>query len=323
MVLKQILPKTIAPMLAATADGPFDSPDYLYEVKWDGIRCLAFLEAATRLQSRNLHDITYRYPDLLELHSSITGQPAVLDGEIVVLRDGKPSFEDLQKRDRMTAPGRIAQAARERPAIFVAFDLLYWKGQAVTNYPLARRRELLKQSIEESDVLVLSQSVKENGIDYCRAVFAQGLEGVMAKRLDSRYFPGKRTKNWVKIKRTTTINAVIAGLAESPGTPHRFGSLILGLFARDGSLRYVGHAGTGFTEDDLRRLLAQLDQDRTDAPTVSGVPRDVARKAVWLRPRLSCRVEYLEFTSAGRLRHAVYRGLSTVPPPECTMSQLR
>jgi DNA ligase-1 len=320
---KQILPETLAPMLATSGTDPFDSADFLFEVKWDGIRCVAFLEASSRLQSRNLNDITYRYPDLLDLHQGVKGQPAVLDGEIIVLRDGKPSFEDLQKRDRSTTPARIRAAVRERPAVFVAFDLLYFKGQKITGFPLARRRNLLEQVLVESESLVLSQSIPEHGIEYCRAVFAQGLEGVMAKRLDSAYLPGKRTKNWLKIKRTMVIDAVIAGVAASPRDPRRPGSLVLGLFTAQGELKFVGQTGTGFSEGTLSALLEEVRNELSNEPVIKGVPPSVAAQTVWFWPRHTCRVEFLEFTSAGRLRHATYRGPSSVPPGQCSFSQLQ
>lgn len=310
-------------MLATAGSGPFDSPDFLFEIKWDGIRCIAFLEASTRLQSRNLNDITYRYPELSDLHHGVQGQPSILDGEIVVLRNGKPCFEDLQKRDRATVPSRIMTFSRERPALFVAFDLLYWKGQKITGYPLTRRRELLEQTVSESESLVISQSVAEKGTAYCQAVFAQGLEGVMAKRLDSLYLPGKRTKNWLKLKRTMIISVVIAGLAASPSDTRRVGSLVLGLYTPRGELRFVGQAGTGFSEPTLSALIEHVGVSLTSTPAVAGVPPSVAANALWLLPRHTCRVEFLEFTSAGRLRHATFRGLADTAPEDCTFDQIQ
>lgn len=316
-----LLPAAIPPMLATLGGEPFDSPEFRFEVKWDGIRCLAFLESSTRLQSRRLNDVTGRYPDLSDLHLAVEdAQPAVLDGEIVVLEGGLPNFSALLSRHHAAHAARIRSAAQIHPATFVAFDLLYWKGRNVMGYPLHRRQDLLRESVRETGGLVLSRSVEEAGIEFAKAVFARGLEGVMAKRRESPYLPGKRTRHWLKLKRPKTLYGVVAGYAERVDGGG-VASIVVGLYDGAGRFHPVGQAGVSLPQKASLEFLRFLESLRQTQP-LEAEPRTAFPKAVhWVEPRLVCRLEYLERTPAGHLRHAVFREVVTRQPRSCTMDQ--
>lgn len=308
----------IRPMLAVISR-PFDSPDFLYEIKWDGYRCLAYLEGQTLLQSRNLLNITPTFPELASLHQRVKGQPAVLDGEIIVPgKDGKPSFSLLQGRGRLGDPLKVRQAARRTPAIFVAFDLLYYQGENIMPEPLRRRKERLQEALAPGENLIVSSFIENYGMKFYEACVGQGLEGVMAKELDSPYLPGKRSPRWRKFRHTRAGEFIIAGY--EPGAGGRLlGSLILAE-CREGQLVYRGKVGTGFDRQEEKKLLVELQQLQPGPPPFKeNIPE--LRKPRWVQPRLVCTVEYLELTPDGRLRHPTYRGLRwDKAPRECTSS---
>ncbi len=306
-------------MLASLAEAPFDSPDFRFEVKWDGFRCLAFLESSTRLQSRRLNDLTGRYPDLADLHLAARGQPAVLDGEIIVFSGGRPDFSTLLARHQVTGAARLRAAALAHPATYVAFDLLYWKGQNIMAYPLHRRQALLAETVTETDNLVFSRPVEGTGIAFAEAVFARGLEGVMAKRAESPYLPGKRTRHWLKLKRPKTLFGVIGGYTERvDGGP---GSVVVGLYDERGQLRLAGQAGVSLPHRPALALLGLLQSLRRATPPGVEIPARLPKGVHWVEPKLVCRLEYLERTTAGHLRHAVFRELVARDPLACTAAQ--
>ncbi|MGE5598566.1 MAG: ATP-dependent DNA ligase, partial [Bacteroidota bacterium] len=178
------LPPAIPPMLAVLTE-PFDSPDHVFELKWDGIRCLSFLDGGTRLQSRNLKVMNEIYPDLAGLHRHVRAAPCVLDGEIVALKDGKPSFLALQKRHNARRAETIRRVARSIPVVYLIFDILYARGENLTRLPFRRRREILAENLIEADQFVLTQLVPERGRDYFAAAVRLGLEGVVGKQVHS------------------------------------------------------------------------------------------------------------------------------------------
>jgi len=196
-------------MLAQTAARPFDSDRHLFEIKWDGTRCLAFIERGrVRLQNRHFVEMRGRYPELAGLRRLPSG--TVLDGEVVVLEDGKPSFRKLQQRDQLLGPIRIEMLSQRLPATLIVFDLVYFRGESLTQRPLIERRERLKEVIHRlTDPYVIpSDFILKHGKRYFEEVERQGLEGMMAKRLDSPYLPGKRSAHWLKIKvgRTASVS---------------------------------------------------------------------------------------------------------------------
>jgi len=296
----------LKPMLCATGK-PFDSAEFIYEVKWDGYRCLAFLDRGTRLQSRNLKDMTGLFPELSGLQAYFNGLPAVLDGEIVVFgEDGNPSFSGLQSRGRLKQAGRIKQAAQNNPALYLAFDLLYFKGRSLCPEPLSRRRQLLEENLQQTGPLLLSQMVEELGTAFYQACVARGLEGAVAKRKDSPYLPGKRSPYWQKFRHTFEDEFLVLGY--EPGTGGRkIASLVLGQYL-DGCLIYRGRVGTGWNEEEEACLLNGLKGLIKTSPPLQPLPLEL-KHPLWVDPPPICTVEYLELTAQGQLRHPVYRGL--------------
>lgn len=305
----------VKPMLAVPAK-PFDHPDYWFEVKWDGYRCLAYLEEhGTTLVSRNLKDISGYFPDLGDMHQQVVEKPVILDGEIIVLMDGRPSFAALQSRARLARADRVQRAARLQPALYMAFDILYARGAWLLDLPLAERVERLRAVLQPNPVVVLSEGVRGRGRAFYQACVEKGLEGVVAKRVDGRYLPGSRSPLWKKIRATREADLVICGYREGKGG-RRLGSLVLG--AWDGEkFVYQGLVGTGIDSDEENRLLDRLAALGAGAALFDG-SRPAMRAVRWVPPVLVCRVEYLTLTGKGILRHPVYRGLrDDKRPREC------
>lgn len=300
------LPERIAPMLAQLTNEPFDSPDHLFEIKWDGIRCVAFIESALlRLQNRRFTELRERFPELQGLAELPGG--TVLDGEIVVLKNGKPSFELLQQRMHQTNPRRIATLSQRLPATLIVFDLLYFRYRSLLAEPLyARRKQLtpLLRKLTDPHVLA-SESVLEQGKKYFAAARHAALEGIMAKRLDSPYHPGKRSPDWIKIK------VPQVGVFDVLGYVPRSGASIISalVIGKDGSLK--GKVGSGFTEAQRAELFHKLHPKKP----LRRPPAGRVKGAVWITSDLRCRVRYLEETSDGKLRAPVFAGLVTEKAP--------
>jgi len=203
-------------MLAGQADMPFDSEHYAFEVKWDGIRCLAFVQGgALRLQSRRLTELTAQFPELASLNRLPSG--TVLDGELVVFQDGRPSLRKVQQRAFLQNRARIRRLTKLTPATYIVFDLLYLKGRPLLSAPLNHRREALVRLIERfaPPGIWVPEAVAEHGCKLFAQVARLGLEGVMAKRLDSSYLPGKRSRHWLKIKPKLSPEVLMATSAMS------------------------------------------------------------------------------------------------------------
>lgn len=304
------LPSSLSPMLASPGRPPdYDLDRWGVEMKWDGVRALAFCENGwTRLRSRTGKDITATYPELAGLGRPIGRLQALLDGEIVAFgADGRPDFEALQPRMHVSSGAQAARLAETVPVTFVAFDVLQLDGRPILTLPYASRRSLLE------DLSLLSPPYFP-GLDLeavREASVAQGLEGVVAKRLDSVYEPGIRAASWLKIKNQRRQEVVVAGW--KPGKGNReglIGSLIVGVYSSLGQLVYCGHVGTGFTDKTLRMLTDLLRPLRVaDCPFDGPVPPEYTRAAVWASPRLVVEVSFDRWTRAGRMRAPAYRGL--------------
>jgi bifunctional non-homologous end joining protein LigD len=304
MINKQSkLPDYIPPMLAKLGK-PFDSADYLFEIKWDGTRAVAYIEQGTlRLMNRRRLDISDRYPDLTYLRGLPSG--TVLDGEIVVIEGGKPDFNLLQSREQAQSARRIRNAARAHPATYMVFDQMYREYRSVMDQPLDRRRAVLRETVgslssrEPTDgYVVVSEGVVGQGLRYFAETARRGLEGVVAKRLTGRYLPGKRTDAWIKIKQTLTITCAIIGFV--PSGEDDFRSLIIAA-ADDGGLRCVGKVGTGF-DRELRERINELLWSRLRNEPV--IPCNI--RGNWIEPGLFCNVGYYERTKNGELRAPVF-----------------
>ena len=281
------------------------------EFKWDGVRAIGLWDGhRLRLQARSGTDITARYPELTDMDAGFGSEPCVVDGEIVAFDSGgRPSFHRLQSRMHLTVAGEIARESRRTPVKYFLFDLLAHGGTDATALPLEDRRTLLDaiagDVIDAIEVPPVAHDV-DAALETARSL---GLEGLVVKDPNSRYLPGRRSEQWLKVKLTQTQEVVIGGIRPGKGgRTGQIGSLLLGIPSEDG-LQYVGRVGSGFSESTLRTLDALLQPLRTDENPLAGVPRADASDALWVRPEVVGEVEFAEFTPGGTLRHARWRGL--------------
>jgi bifunctional non-homologous end joining protein LigD len=320
------LPDKIVPMMARTATLPRDDSDWAFEVKWDGVRAICHSEPGRmRLHSRNLLDITPRYPEIGRLNRALSHHRAVLDGEIVALdAEGKPSFGALQRRMHVGSESTVRRLAKDTPVTYVIFDLLWLDGRSLMELPYTERRERLA----ELDLGAgggrwqVPDYVVGHGERLLAATAEQGLEGVIAKRLDSTYEPGRRTPSWLKIKNVERQEVVIGGWVPGDGKRRdRIGALLVGVRDDDGALRHIGRVGTGFTEAELDRLAAKLRPlERDESPFAPGGPK-IPRDAVFAEPELVAEVEFREWTDGGQLRAPSYKGLRDDKPAELVVRE--
>ena len=291
-------PAQARPMLATLIDGPFDREGWAFEVKWDGFRSIAEVKGGkVRLVSRNGKTQNARFPTVA---AALSGFPmdAVFDGEIVAVdKKGRPHFQALQNSMR-SGEGRI---------LYYVFDVLYAAGYDLRALPLRRRRAVLEKLLPVSGTVRLSDSIERSGTAFFRAAKTNGLEGIMAKDLDSPYRSGQRTRDWLKIKTKKGQEAVICGFTQPRASRKYFGALILGAF-RDGRLTYIGHVGTGFTERTLRDVHEKLKPLVTSRSPFAQEPR-TNMPVTWVAPRLICEVKFSEWTGEGLMRHPVFLGL--------------
>ena len=316
------------PMLAILTKDAFDDDGWAFEPKWDGVRAIAICRDSTKLYSRNNLDISVAYPELATLHEEINGQTAVLDGEIVAMKEGRPSFQLLQTRMHVRNSREIARLATNVPVTYIAFDLLYLDGRRLIDLPFEERRELLEKTIVPSKTLQLSPSTVGDGTSLFKAASEQKLEGIIAKKLSSRYELGRRSRNWLKVKTIYDADVVIAGWTSGGGRREgTIGALVMGAFEGK-TLRFVGSVGTGFNAQSLAVVQRKLEPLRTDkspfdAETLRRLKRDV-RHAHWVRPKLVAAVEFRELTSEYKLRAPSFKGIrDDKRPSECTVEQLR
>jgi bifunctional non-homologous end joining protein LigD len=296
----------IEPMLAQSAKEPPSSGDYLYEVKWDGIRAMISVdEGEVRIRSRNQHDITTRFPELLLPEQAFRVSSALFDCEIVVLDDaGKPVFKNAIHRVQQTHEAGVERAKAKYPAVCYVFDCLYLDGRAIINEPLVRRRAWMKDAIKRDTPYRVSEVVDE-GVELFRAAAAMGLEGIMAKERNSTYQPGKRTPQWLKIKTRQTADCVIIGYTKGKGDRETlFGALQIATI-ENGELNYVGKVGTGFDSKTMKEVLADLKKLKHTKRPIKEKPLDDAN-TIWLEPKLWCEVQYASMTKDEMFREPVF-----------------
>ncbi|HWB59863.1 MAG TPA: non-homologous end-joining DNA ligase, partial [Chthoniobacteraceae bacterium] len=299
------LRKPLDPMLARAATVLPDSDDYLFEVKWDGIRALVSLdEGEVRIHGRNHLDITVQFPELLPAQS-FRATSAVFDGEIVCLdAKGKPVFGDVIHRMQQKGEARIARASAGCPAVCYLFDCLYLDGRAVANEPFTRRREWLADAVRKGTAYRISEAM-EDGKGLLAAVREMGLEGIMAKQRASEYTPGKRNDSWLKIKTRLTMDCVIIGYTPGKGDRESyFGALHLAEATPRG-LKYVGKAGSGFDERALNNVSEELRRLKTTRKPVKD-KIDGETLSTWVEPKLICEVQYMTLTPDGTMREPVF-----------------
>jgi bifunctional non-homologous end joining protein LigD len=319
-------------MLATPATVPPDGDEWAFEIKWDGVRALALVDGGSvRISSRRGEDASHRYPELTGLAEAIDGRSAILDGEVVAFdARGRPSFQTLQRRMGLSRPETILRRSVEIPVSYVAFDLVHLDGESLTSEPYERRRELLTGLALDADHWRAPAHRVGDGGAFLEAARAQGLEGIVCKRLGSIYRPGRRSADWLKIRARLRQELLVGGyMPGEGGRTGSVGSLLVGYWDRSVSeaastgnpqrLVYAGGVGTGFTDEMLKRLRALLEPLRIDEmvfelgedPREKYKGRTRARGAgpVWVEPLLVCEVEFTEWTLEGTLRQPSFKGL--------------
>ena len=289
------MPHGVHPMLATPVGEPFDHPDWIFEVKWDGYRAVAEIRGGeVALYSRNLLSLNRKFPPIVDALRGCRFE-AVLDGEIVVVDErGHPDFQQLQHY-RESGSGHL---------LYYVFDLLHFQGHDLTRLPLLRRKELLKKILPSTPKIRFSDHVGGDGVLFFKVVKGKGLEGVIAKHAQSEYQIGKRSRQWLKVKRQLTQEGVIAGFTAPRGGRGHFGTLVLGLFHGD-ELIYIGHAGGGFGADELERIHERLQPLIQEACPFRVEPPTNA-PATWVRPELVCEVALSGWTEDAVMRHPVF-----------------
>lgn len=307
------------PMLALAAKQAFTDNDWIFEIKWDGFRAIAYVKEPFSLRSRNGKELKQNFPELAQ----ITGlaKDIVVDGEIVVMQAGVPDFQALLKRGQAVSVGEINRQSQRAPAIYIVFDILEKDGKPLDKVPLMERKAILKDSLKEGTNVILCDYIEEKGEAYFNLILEKGLEGVVAKKKDSCYEEGMRTGSWLKIKKLKTCDCVIFGYTMGGNVrAETFGALLLGLYDEKQQPVYVGKVGTGFTEEMLCILMDKFEKVTTDEAPFKPESGDVV---TWLKPQLVCEVAYQVVTNDGRLRMARFKRLRDDKPPEqCTIDQL-
>jgi bifunctional non-homologous end joining protein LigD len=299
-------------MLASTGTAlPDKQADWAYEFKWDGVRALVYVDGGrARAQSRNLLDITGSYPELRAFGEAVGSQRLVLDGELVVFdENGRSDFGLLQQRMKLTGDA-VRRAMKPYPVVYLIFDVLYADGRSVMHLPYTERRAILDGLDLNGPSWQTPPRFAGEGDAVRQASIDRGFEGIMAKRLDAPYLPGKRVDWWRKVKNVHRQEMVVGGWTAGEGArAGHLGSLLIGYYD-EGRLRYAGHVGTGFTQKtllDLEKTLKPL--ARKDSPFDDKVPTAYAKKSTYVEPTLVAEVEFTEWTRDGKLRHPSYKGL--------------
>jgi bifunctional non-homologous end joining protein LigD len=310
---REPMPRHVKPMLATLSTLPRDEQGWAYEIKWDGVRAIAYCETGRlRLESRTLREITQHYPELRPLGAELGSREAVLDGEIVAFDDeGKPSFERLQGRINLGSEAAVRRRMADVPVTYMVFDVLYVDGRSLVDAAYTERRSRLEELELDGPHWQTPASHRGEGEALLRLTKARGLEGLVAKRLDSRYLVGRRSRAWLKVKNTMRQELVVGGwLAGKGRRSGTLGALLVGYYDEDGDgnrLRYAGRVGSGFTDEQLDRLSTELEPLRTRKTPFEG--RQPPKEAVFVEPQLVVEVAFREWTAARTLRAPVYKGL--------------
>lgn len=293
--------KNIKPMLIAENVAPFDSPDWLYELKGDGVRAVAYLDKdGLELRNKRNFTLTHLFPELTQVHMQAKDR-CILDCELVVLRGGKTSFEDIQSRVITTDTFKAKIKAGQYPASLIAFDILYGGGEQFTSLPLLERKEILRKTVTDSQRLAVAPYIMERGIDFFELVKGKGMEGIVGKKIDSKYYFGKETKDWKKIKALQDDDFVVLGyIRKDKGMT----SIVLGQYGKSGNMEYQGHVTLGVGGDNFRRIASHPKADAPPCPVPAG-----NENAIWIAPDFVCRVEFMYRSESGAMRQPVFRGL--------------
>jgi len=326
--VKRAMPTAIYPMLAESIEKPFDDKDWLFEIKWDGYRAIAFVESGkVRLVSRNQNELTGRYPELKDMPDFIKAKTAILDGEVVALdADGRASFSLMQQRTGFRPGGKKAVAKADVPVLYYAFDLIYLDGYDWRRVNLEDRKKKLREILKPGDSLRYSDHYEAQGKALFEIARDKKLEGILAKRRASCY-EERRSREWLKIKIRHRVECVVGGYTNPEGSRAHFGSLVLGLYDKEERLIHVGQVGSGFDQKLLAELFKTLKKIETKKNPFYGEV-EALRRVSWVKPELVAEVEYAEWTegansgSGPKLRAPVILGLrDDKDPKECTLEQ--
>jgi bifunctional non-homologous end joining protein LigD len=323
--VQKSMPAAVHPMLATPVENPFDDPEWLFEIKWDGYRAVSFLQdGKVRLVSRNQNELTGEFPELHELSKLIKAKNAVLDGEVVALDEqGKASFSLMQQRTGIRKGGHRVGARRDLQIVYYVFDLLYLDGYDLRHVALEQRKQALAQIIAPSDLVRYSDHFPQ-GLALFEVARKKGLEGILAKKRQSHY-EERRSREWLKIKVTQTVDCVVGGYTDPEGSRQYFGSIVLGLYDKKGRLIHVGQAGTGFNQAMLKEIWQVLKELETNRNPFYG---DVdAAHVHWVNPERVAEIKFTEWThetveGGMKLRAPVFLGLrEDKDPKECTLAE--
>ncbi|HDH91369.1 MAG TPA: DNA ligase [Candidatus Aenigmarchaeota archaeon] len=296
----------IKPMLAFPS-GVFNSNEWLFEEKFDGTRCIAYVDKekkSVKMLNRRMIFFEKRYPEFQDLWKHVNAKKVILDGEIVVLKNGKPDFYLLEEREHVEETLRVEILSELNPATYFIFDILYLNGKDLTSLPLIERKKFLKEVVEETERIKIVKYVIGEGKKLFEEVKKKGFEGIVAKKIDSVYEIGKRSKNWLKIKFLKTLDAIICGYTKGEGWREKyFGALLLGIWDK-GKLRYIGRVGTGWSEDDLKEITEKLKKLEIDENPFDIFEEEklILEKVRFVKPKLVCEVKFMELTKDKKLR---------------------
>jgi len=302
--------KNIKPMLISEMTAPFNDSDWIYELKMDGIRCITYLDKDCELRNKRNLRLLPKFPELSDIYKNVK-ERCILDGELVILKNGVPDFFEIQKRALTSNTFKIQISADKYPASFVAFDILYLKDKELISLPLTERKSILSETVTESPKLAISRFIYEKGIELFEVAKARNLEGVVGKKKDSKYYFDKRTKEWIKFKFLADMDFVVCGyIIKEKGIT----SIILGQY-KGTELIYRGHVTLGVRYRDLMRC------ETTDhSPFLVTPPGN--ENAVWLKPTLVCAVQFMP-NDKGMLRQPVFKGFRDDKDPlECQLEKM-
>lgn len=298
--------KDIKPMLIAEMKEPFDDPNFIYELKLDGIRCIAYLDKdSTVLRNKRNLNLNARFPELSNINETVN-EKCILDGELIVMKDGDPNFFEIQRRSLMSDKFKIKTLSSKYPATFTAFDILYYKYKSVIDLPLIERKHLLEKAINENETLSVSRYIEEQGIMFYKLAKEKDLEGIVAKNKNSKYYLDKRTKDWIKIKNLKDDDYVVCGYIEKE---NNVVSIILGQYRND-ELIYKGHVTMGVSREEFNII---KNTQKIENPFNTSVDN---YNSIFIKPQNVYTVKYMMKTQSGGLRQPVFKGLRKDKLPE-------
>ena len=309
--------RPIKPMMAKTGD-PFDSDNHFFELKWDGLRALMFLQnGKLELQNRNLRDVTASYPEIQTVTKRIKAKKSIIDGEVVVFsKKGTPDFGRLQNRFGIEDPKRVETARSANPVTYVAFDLLHLNGKDLIKEQLENRKNTLQDLIEEGPHILYGDHIEGKGLQYFSEALKLGFEGVIGKEKHSPYLIGARSSFWIKSKGSQTLDAVVVGYTVGEGMRKAtFGSLVMAMYDGKGKLVYVGNVGGGFDDKSLLEIKPMLDRLEVKKTFITG-PIEAPSPITWVRPRIVAEILYANITSDRKLRFPRFNRLRADKKPE-------